>query len=77
MDISFLAEKMLTKFFKADIIANCSRHGAEQCFAANPSKFASLAQLDRASVYGTEGWGFELLKMHHEKSAFWGALFVV
>ena len=55
---------MLTKFFKADIIANCSRHGAGQCFAASPSKFASLAQLDRASVYGTEGWGFELLKMH-------------
>lgn len=25
------------------------------------TEFALLAQLDRASVYGTEGWGFELL----------------
>ena len=27
--------------------------------------FAPLAQLDRASVYGTEGWGFELLMVRH------------
>jgi hypothetical protein len=25
---------------------------------------ASLAQLDRASVYGTEGWWFEPTEMH-------------
>lgn len=25
---------------------------------------ASVAQLDRASVFGTEGWGFEPLRVH-------------
>ena len=30
------------------------------------TEYAPLAQLDRASVYGTEGWGFELLMVHHE-----------
>lgn len=29
-------------------------------------KYAPLAQLDRASVYGTEGWGFELLRVRHK-----------
>ncbi len=29
--------------------------------------FAPLAQLDRALVYGTKGWGFELLMVHHKK----------
>lgn len=28
---------------------------------------APLAQLDRVSVYGTEGWGFELLMVRHEE----------
>lgn len=28
---------------------------------------APLAQLDRVSVYGTEGWGFELLMVRHSK----------
>ena len=31
-------------------------------------KFASVAQLDRASVFGTEGWGFESLRMYSPKS---------
>jgi hypothetical protein len=26
--------------------------------------FASVAQLDRASVFGTEGWGFESLRRY-------------
>src|SRR5207302_10341973 len=26
---------------------------------------APVAQLDRASVYGTEGWGFKSLRAHH------------
>ena len=30
------------------------------------TEYAPLAQLDRASVYGTEGWGFELLMVHQE-----------
>lgn len=29
------------------------------------ASYAPIAQLDRASVYGTEGWGFELLWAHH------------
>ena len=29
------------------------------------TEYAPLAQLDRALVYGTKGWGFELLKVHH------------
>ena len=28
------------------------------------TEYAPLAQLDRALVYGTKGWGFELLKVH-------------
>ena len=28
------------------------------------TKYAPLAQLDRALVYGTKGWGFELLMAH-------------
>lgn len=27
--------------------------------------FGSLAQLNRASDYGSEGWGFESLRAHH------------
>ena len=27
-------------------------------------RFGSVAQLDRASVFGTEGWGFESLQAH-------------
>ena len=30
------------------------------------SKNAPLAQSDRASVFGTEGWGFESLKVRHD-----------
>ena len=26
---------------------------------------APVAQLDRASVFGTEGWGFDSLRAHH------------
>ena len=33
----------------------------------NTRAFAPLAQLDRASVYGTEGWGFELLMVRQPK----------
>ena len=29
---------------------------------------APLAQSDRASVFGTEGWGFESLKVRHGQS---------
>ncbi len=29
------------------------------------NKNAPLAQLDRALVYGTKGWGFELLRARH------------
>ncbi len=29
------------------------------------TEYAPLAQLDRALVYGTKGWGFELLMAHH------------
>ena len=28
------------------------------------SSFAPVAQLDRASVFGTEGWGFESLRVY-------------
>ena len=31
--------------------------------------YAPLAQLDRALVYGTKGWGFELLKVHQTKNS--------
>ena len=31
-------------------------------------KNALLAQLDRALVYGTKGWGFELLMVHQKKT---------
>ena len=40
------------------------------CDRVEPSKFdrsqaqASVAQLDRASVFGTEGWGFESLRVY-------------
>ena len=30
------------------------------------NRYAPLAQLDRALVYGTKGWGFELLMVHQE-----------
>ena len=29
-------------------------------------KYALVAQLDRALVYGTKGWGFELLQAHQK-----------
>ena len=40
-------------------------------FPTNPAdvytfKNAPLAQSDRASVFGTEGWGFESLKVRHD-----------
>ena len=31
-----------------------------------PNRNASVAQLDRASDFGSEGWGFESLPMHHQ-----------
>jgi hypothetical protein len=36
-----------------------------QCFQGI---FAPLAQLDRALVYGTKGWGFDLLKARQKES---------
>ncbi len=32
---------------------------------------AGVAQRIRASDYGSEGWGFESLRPHHEHSAEW------
>ena len=39
--------------------------------------YAPLAQLDRALVYGTKGWGFELLKVHQTKNSNHKLLFFV
>ena len=35
--------------------------------AARHLSSASVAQLDRASVFGTEGWGFESLRVYFTK----------
>ena len=34
---------------------------------AKASIYAPLAQLDRALVYGTKGWGFELLRARQKR----------
>ena len=39
------------------------------------NKYALLAQLDRALVYGTKGWGFELLTAHQQKQSKMGCFF--
>ena len=33
-------------------------------YACYTNAYASVAQLDRASVFGTEGWGFESLRAY-------------
>ena len=33
-------------------------------YACYTNAYASVAQLDRASVFGTEGWGFESLRVY-------------
>lgn len=55
----FYSSKYLTKTNYPTIIIKQSDISA--------SKNAPLAQLDRASVYGTEGWGFELLMVRQQK----------
>ena len=34
-------------------------------YACYTDVYASVAQLDRASVFGTEGWGFESLRAYY------------
>ena len=34
-------------------------------FASGPDPLAPVAQLDRASDFGSEGWGFESLRARH------------
>ena len=43
------------------------RRKIKDCFgvAILPAHHGPVAQLDRASVFGTEGWGFESLRGHH------------
>ena len=38
-------------------------------YACYTNAYASVAQLDRASVFGTEGWGFESLRMYSTKGS--------
>ena len=39
---------------------------AYNSFVLKKINYALVAQLDRALVYGTKGWGFELLQAHHK-----------
>src|SRR5512142_1417531 len=47
-------------FFSVDRLKNAADF-------ANLRAPAPVAQLDRASDYGSEGWGFEFLRVHHPR----------
>ena len=39
-------------------------------------KYGPVAQLDRASDYGSEGWGFDSSLVHFNKAGFFNPLFL-
>jgi hypothetical protein len=59
----------LTGGWGRSIISVCIR-SAEVVGAAVVVSYALVAQLDRASDYGSEGWGFEFLQAHGRSGLF-------
>jgi hypothetical protein len=60
-----LRERQHRKRKKAADFSLKQRHACASVIPAVFAAVASVAQLDRASDFGSEGWGFESLPMHH------------